>query len=79
MTIDLRPGDSILFFTDGLTDAFDRDEEMFGIERLQELCNAQRLALPTEMLGKIFVEMKRFMGGHEQYDDMTAALFHYSG
>ncbi len=79
VTIDLRPGDSILFFTDGLTDAFDRDEEMFGIERLQELCNAQRLALPTEMLGKIFVEMKRFMGGHEQYDDMTAALFHYSG
>ena len=79
VTVDLRPGDSVLFFTDGLTDAFDRDEELFGTERLQELCNAERLASPTEMLGRTFAEVKRFMGGQEQYDDMAAALFHYSG
>src|SRR5258707_6799768 len=79
VTVDLKPGDSILFFRDGLTDAFDRDEELFGTERLQELCNAERLASPTEMLGRTFAEVKRFMGGQEQYDDMAAALFPYFG
>jgi len=40
--VQLSPGDSVLFCTDGITDAFDRDEEQFGVERLQELCGNKR-------------------------------------
>src|ERR1700716_1440050 len=46
LTLRLQPGDSVLFCTDGITDAFDRKEDQFGIERLQELCNAKPITSP---------------------------------
>jgi phosphoserine phosphatase RsbU/P len=79
LTLQLSPGDSVLFCTDGITDAFDRDGEQFGVERLQELCRDQRHLSPTELLGKIFSAVEDFSRGREQHDDMAAALFHYSG
>jgi sigma-B regulation protein RsbU (phosphoserine phosphatase) len=79
LTIQLKPGDSVLFYTDGLTDACDGDKEHLGTERLQEFCSAQRLESPAEVLGGIFAAVESFVCGREQYDDMAAALFHYSG
>jgi len=76
LTLRLQPGDSVLFCTDGITDAFDRKGEQFGIERLQELCEAKRITSPTEFLGRIFAAVESFAGGQEQHDDMAAALFH---
>src|SRR5437016_5779673 len=76
-TLRLRPGESVLFCTDGITDAFDREEEQFGIERLQELCDRERIASPTEFLGRVFATVKYFSRGQEQQDDMAAALFHF--
>lgn len=79
LTLRLMPGDSVLFCTDGITDAFDRNGEQFGVERLQELCNDRRGSSPTELLGHIFSTVDSFSRGREQHDDMAAALFHYSG
>jgi sigma-B regulation protein RsbU (phosphoserine phosphatase) len=79
LTIRLSPGDSVLFCTDGITDAFDRDGEQFGLERLQDLCRNQRHLSPTEILGRIFSAVQYFSQGREQHDDMAAALLHYSG
>ena len=79
LTVQLQPGDSVLFCTDGITDAFDRDGEQFGIERLQELCDPHKLAAPCELLGQIFAAVESFAGGREQHDDMAAALFHFCG
>src|ERR1700674_1665124 len=42
LTLRLLAGDSVLFCTDGISDAFNRKEEQFGIERLQEICDAQQ-------------------------------------
>ena len=78
-TLRLQPGDSVLFCTDGITDAFDRDGEQFGVERLEEICGAQRLASPRELLGHIFAAVENFTGGQAQHDDMAAALFHFCG
>jgi sigma-B regulation protein RsbU (phosphoserine phosphatase) len=78
LTVRLCPGDSVLFCTDGITDAFDRDEEQFGVERLQELCREQHQLPPAELLGKIFSAVEEFARGREQHDDMAAALFLYS-
>ena len=75
----LSPGDSVLFCTDGITDAFDRDGEQFGPERLQELCRDQRHLSPMEILARNFSAVEDFSRGREQHDDMAAALFHYSG
>lgn len=67
----------MLFFTDGITDAFDRAGEQFGIERLQELCDAYRRGSPAELLSRVFAAVGDFSHGREQHDDMAAAVFQY--
>jgi sigma-B regulation protein RsbU (phosphoserine phosphatase) len=46
-TLTLQPGDSILFCTDGITDAFNLENEAFGVSRLQSICqNGLRIPPP---------------------------------
>jgi serine phosphatase RsbU (regulator of sigma subunit) len=71
--------DSVLFSTDGITDAFDKEGEQFGIARLQENCCAAPVSLPKELRGRVFAGVERFARGREQHDDMAAALFHCGG
>jgi sigma-B regulation protein RsbU (phosphoserine phosphatase) len=79
LTLPLQPGDSVLFCTDGITDAFAGNGEQFGTERLQDLCETRKFATPTELLGGIFSAVESFARGREQHDDMAAALFHFCG
>ena len=79
LTLRLQAGDSVLFCTDGITDAFDRKEDQFGIERLQAVCDAQRIASPTALLERLFAAVESFCRGQEQQDDMAAAVFRFCG
>jgi len=79
LTLRLQAGDSVLFCTDGITDAFDPKEDQFGIERLQAVCDAQRIASPTALLERLFAAVESFCRGQEQQDDMAAAVFHFCG
>lgn len=74
----LEPGDSVLFCTDGVTDAMNLDEESFGTERLVSICDEHRAAPPTDILEAIFRAVERFSRGRGPHDDMAAALFYYS-
>jgi len=76
-SLQLQRGDSVIFCTDGITDAFAPDGEQFGIERLQELCDAHRPPSPTELLRRIFAAVAEFSRGREQHDDMAAAVFQF--
>jgi serine phosphatase RsbU (regulator of sigma subunit) len=73
----LEPGDSVLFFRDGLPDAFDTEGESFGIERLQAVCETEFHRPPQEFLGRIFSAVEHFVQGRTQHDDMAAAIFHF--
>jgi sigma-B regulation protein RsbU (phosphoserine phosphatase) len=75
----LESGDSVLFCTDGITDAFNEEEESFGAARIQELCEKSAHTAPPELLGEIFAALGAYTAGREQHDDMTAAVFHYAG
>ncbi|SRR5882724_5925910 len=75
-TINIEPGDSVLFFTDGISDAFSHDGESFGIERLEVVCEAYRHCSPPELLGHVFSEIDLFAQGRVQHDDMAATIFH---
>jgi sigma-B regulation protein RsbU (phosphoserine phosphatase) len=75
-TIHVEPGDSVLFCTDGITDAFNTEEESFGIARIQEICEADSYDTPAALLVRLFAELESFTRGREQHDDMTAAAFH---
>ena len=75
-TIEIEPGDSVIFFTDGITDARDFRQEEFGIERVTELCAGLYGEPPAELLRRIFAAVGRFALGQPQHDDMTAVIFH---
>ena len=70
-TVELRPGDVLLAFTDGVPEAHNPENEEFGEERLQQLL--RRIAhLPAdEISARISAEMKSWIRDAEQYDDLT--------
>jgi len=76
-TLTLQPGDSVLFCTDGITEAFNTEDEAFGISRLQSLCDKALRIPPRELLARIFAAVETFAQGRQQHDDMAAAVFHY--
>jgi sigma-B regulation protein RsbU (phosphoserine phosphatase) len=77
-TITVEPGDSVLFFTDGISDAFSSNDESFGLEQLRTVCKAYRRASASEFLAHLFSEVDLFAQGRSQYDDMAAAFFRLS-
>ena len=78
-TLALEPGDSVVFCTDGITDAFDRENEPFGVERLQALFAMKLNAAPADLLAAMFFAVEAFRNGRKQHDDMAAAVFRYEG
>ena len=75
-TVDLKPGDLLFAYSDGLREAQGPGGEEFGEERLIASLRAHR-DLPAEELSKVLdEEILRFAGGEEQQDDMTQLLVH---
>jgi sigma-B regulation protein RsbU (phosphoserine phosphatase) len=70
-TLALQPGDILLAFTDGISEAMTHEEEEWGEDRLIE-CLAQCPDMPATALVKCLVEAAdTFAGGAPQHDDMT--------
>jgi serine phosphatase RsbU (regulator of sigma subunit) len=77
--VTLRPGDTLVLFSDGVTEATDPDEQMFGVSRLRQLLVGQHEA-PLETLKKTILECVRaFSRGASQTDDITLLLARYRG
>jgi sigma-B regulation protein RsbU (phosphoserine phosphatase) len=67
----LSPGDVLVLFSDGVTEAMNEAEEFFGEDRLLALA-ARYANLPAEaMRDRILDEVERFAGGRAQSDDIT--------
>jgi len=79
LTVQLEPGDSVLFFTDGLSDARNAEDQEFGVEGIQELCSRHVGESPLDLLGHLFNAIQEFTANCKQWDDMTAAYFHLAG
>jgi sigma-B regulation protein RsbU (phosphoserine phosphatase) len=77
LTTSLAPGDWLLFFTDGLPDAFDMQDDCFGMDRMQAFCESHCDKSPEFLLTQLFSEIKFFARGRVQHDDMAAAIFRY--
>lgn len=73
----LEPGDTLVLFSDGVTEASDPNEQMFGIERLKELLTGQ-LECPLEQLQKCVLEaVETFARGAHQADDLTLLIVRF--
>ena len=69
--VELKSGDCVLFYTDGMKEATNSEDEEFGMERMSE---AFRLAAPLGaevVLGRMQEELKQFTGEGPQMDDIT--------
>jgi serine phosphatase RsbU (regulator of sigma subunit)/putative methionine-R-sulfoxide reductase with GAF domain/anti-sigma regulatory factor (Ser/Thr protein kinase) len=70
-SINLGAGDVLMFYTDGVTEAFSAEDEMFGDERLVNLVTGLDLATAEEILDKIDDEVNQFIGDCPVSDDIT--------
>jgi predicted permease len=70
-TVDLRPGDVLVAFTDGVTEALNAAEEEFGETRLKDLLR-HVIDLPAaEISARIAEELRTWIRATDQYDDLT--------
>jgi serine phosphatase RsbU (regulator of sigma subunit) len=75
----LRPGDELFLYTDGVTEAFNNENELFGDPRLLEVANSY-LGLPLrEFTISIKREIDKFAQGAEQADDITMLVIRITG
>jgi serine phosphatase RsbU (regulator of sigma subunit) len=70
-TVQLRSGDTILFYTDGVVEAMNPDGDMYGFERLQALLERYSRSGAQELLDAIRDDVTHFAGEAEQHDDIT--------
>jgi sigma-B regulation protein RsbU (phosphoserine phosphatase) len=77
----LSPGDVLVLYTDGITEAFNADREMFGVERLLEVVRTHHMASARELVEAIEAEVTAFAGEAPQSDDITLLVVrcHSSG
>jgi serine phosphatase RsbU (regulator of sigma subunit) len=73
-TRQLAPGDFVALFTDGISEAMNGDGELYGVQRLS--AQLARPSAAVDDLGRLVLDdVKRFVGGRSQSDDMCLACF----
>jgi phosphoserine phosphatase RsbU/P len=75
--IQLEPGDTLVLFSDGVTEAMDPAEQLFGVPRLREVLTGH-MQTPLEELQQIVLQsVENFAHGASQADDLTLLLVRY--
>ncbi|RZB36152.1 MAG: phosphoserine phosphatase RsbU/P [Desulfobacteraceae bacterium Eth-SRB2] len=69
--LQLLPGDKVVLYTDGIVEAMNDKEEMFGFERLIEVVQEARSMTADSLLKEIIDKVNVFAGGAAQHDDLT--------
>lgn len=72
--LSLEPGDVVLLYTDGVTEARNPQGEFFGVSRLRELVVAHAEAAPKELIGLIVGEVGRFRQSRSFEDDLSLVV-----
>lgn len=75
--IKLQPGDSVLIYTDGVTEAMNSSEELFGKESLLNFVKNEMTMHPKDNLKLLLKHLKDYIGDAEQNDDITMLMFEY--
>jgi len=78
-TLTLQPGDLIVMFSDGVTEAMNSEGEEFTDDRLISCANAHLGETPQQVLDALLADVHAFCAGEAQSDDVTAVLVRYNG
>jgi sigma-B regulation protein RsbU (phosphoserine phosphatase) len=69
--LQLEPGDFLLFYTDGITEAVDRNQAEFGLERLLQAARSLRALSPAELVAGLEQALTAFADPAQSFDDIT--------
>lgn len=70
-SVQVEPGDLLFFYTDGLVETENEQEDMFGAERLEALLTAEHVASVNSLLQEVVEAVTTFRGKAEPFDDAT--------
>ncbi len=79
ITFDLSPGDTYVFCTDGVSEAFSPSGEEFGTGRLIQVVKSRRHGSASDIVNAIFDAVEVFRADRAQSDDMTAVAVRFTG
>lgn len=77
--LQLQEGDSFYVYTDGVPEATNADQQLFGTERMLLALNRNPHAIPEEFLPAVKAEIDAFVGNAPQFDDITMLGIYYRG
>ena len=73
-----EPGDLLVLYSDGITEAFNADAEMYGIERFKDLLVENIALSPTEIRTEILSDLEAYQQGESLHDDITLVVTKFS-
>ncbi len=77
--VQLEPGASLFVYTDGVAEATNAQNELFGTDRMVEALNRKPDAAPMEVLKNVRAAVDDFVQEAEQFDDLTMLCMTYKG
>ncbi len=78
-TVSVAPGDTVVLYTDGVTEAMNGKDEQFGLDRLRETYSSHPPANVKDAISTIFDAVSDFAGDTPQSDDVTCVALHRGG
>ena len=76
--INLESGDLIVLYTDGITEAKNKNLEDFGLNNFEKILIDNAKSTPDEIANKVISEVTVFSQSHSQYDDITLVIFKWN-
>ena len=76
-SIMMQPGDKIFQYTDGVTEATNPENELFGMERLSDSLNRVKDKEPKDIITSVKQDIDAFVGNAPQFDDITMLCLDY--
>jgi phosphoserine phosphatase RsbU/P len=73
----LHPGDGLFVYTDGITEAFDRNKELFSDERLEDALRSLAAASAMEVVAGVVERVRQFAADTAQSDDIAAMALRF--
>ena len=70
----LNPGDVIILYTDGITDALNHQDEEFGLPRLKDILSESRALPAGDVVDRIMAAVREFAGSEPPFDDQTLVV-----
>jgi len=72
--VNLNKGDVLTFYTDGFTEACDKNREEYGEDKLFEVISENKDSTSNAIIQKVVRTVKSFVGSYPQHDDMTMVV-----